>query len=114
MVTRATTVLKIDRRIPEGGLGEPVGALLQPALVAFQVLVEVVALDQAADRATPGTGVLHVPGQPVDELRSLGGQRPHEHGDDAGQCHQEHQEHQQGGERPPQVEPSFGQIDHRA
>jgi len=64
MVTGATTVLKIDRNL-QGGLGGPVGALLEPALVAFQVLVEVVALDQAADWATALAGVLDIDGQPV-------------------------------------------------
>jgi hypothetical protein len=47
---------------PQGGCGDPVGALLQPALVAFQVLVEVVALDQAADRTSAGAGVLDMAG----------------------------------------------------
>jgi hypothetical protein len=99
---------------PEGGLGDPVGALLEPALVAFQVLVEVVALDQAADRASTGAGVLDIAGQPVDELRSLGGQGADEHGDDAGQGDQEQQEDQERGQGAARVQPVLGQVDHRA
>src|SRR5215211_1544122 len=98
----------------QGGGGEAVGALAQPGLVALEVFVKVVTLDQGADRASPGAGLLDVAGDPVDELRALGGQGSDEQGQDAGQRDDGDQEYQQGGQRPAQAQSALGEVDQGA
>jgi hypothetical protein len=95
----------------QGWGGEAVGALAEPGLVALEVLIQVVALDQVSDRASPGAGLLDVAGDPVDELGALDGQRSDEHDEDPGQRDQGDQEHQQGRQRSAQVQPALGDVD---
>ena len=99
MVTNATTVEKMDRSTPRAGVVKAVGALAQPGpVVALEVFVQVVALDKAPDRASPGAGLLDVAGDSVDELGAFAGQGSDRHGEDPGQRDGD-QEHQQGGQR---------------
>jgi hypothetical protein len=88
---------------PQGRGGQAVGTLAEPGLVALEIFVKVVTLDQASDRAPTGAGLLDVAGDPVDELRAFAGQGSDEHGEHPGQGDDGDQEHQQGGQRPAQA-----------
>jgi hypothetical protein len=78
------------------------------------VVVEVVALDEVADRASPGAGLLDVAGDAVDELGALVGQGSDEHGEDPGQRDDGDQKYEERRERSAQVQPAFGQVDQGA
>src|SRR4029453_446452 len=83
-------------------------------LVTLEVFVEVVALDQASDWASPGAGLLDVAGDPVDELGAFVGQGADENGEDSGQGDHGDQEYQQGGQRSAQAQPALGEVDQGA
>jgi hypothetical protein len=73
----------------------------------------VVALDEAADRASAGLGLGDVGGGAVDELGAFFGDGADEHRHDADQQDKAEQEDEQGGQRAAQMEAVLDQVGDR-